>query len=675
MAVLAAIVAGVVLPGLGMVWADSETARDQIEPMIERRRDNVLSLTASALAGPLRSGTAAEVAALLNSALQDPLVCGVELRGGGVALPPPPAARCPTDTPQVWRQRQVEGGVPFAAELRLAFDDRVLDQLMSDRRNALMRLVAVQMVLGAVVLIWVLNWRLLRPIDRLKSQAGGLARADSLAAPRVTWRRQDELGELGQHLNLARDRIEGLVNELEGSNAELRRLAMVDQLTNLPNRRLFRELFDHALAVARRSQHPMALMFIDLDRFKHINDTLGHPAGDELLRCIGQRLRGAMRGSDIVGRLSGDEFIALLPDSPAPDAIAHTALRVIHAIETPVPLAGKPLRMQISASIGVARYPQDGEGFDELLRHADQAMYRAKAAGRGRYAMYRAGEPDPAPTSDGELAQALSRRELLMHFQPVIDTTTGQAVGTEALVRWQHPREGLLPPARFIHRAEECGQIHALGQQSLHAACGQLALWKAAGFHAGSMAVNLSAGEFRHEHLPRLLAHLLDEHQLDPGELELELSTHTLMADPEFTDARVEELRAMGVALVLDDVGSAMLSLSRLGQLHPAKIKIDAALVARLPQDAEARATVHAIVQLARSLSISVVASGVETEAQRDTLAAAGCQWQQGFLFSRPVPASNEPVWATPHPASIARPLLVQRGVLASTSSKRSKPH
>ena len=383
MAVLAAIVAGVVLPGLGMVWADSETARDQIEPMIERRRDNVLSLTASALAGPLRSGTAAEVAALLNSALQDPLVCGVELRGGGVALPPPPAARCPTDTPQVWRQRQVEGGVPFAAELRLAFDDRVLDQLMSDRRNALMRLVAVQMVLGAVVLIWVLNWRLLRPIDRLKSQAGGLARADSLAAPRVTWRRQDELGELGQHLNLARDRIEGLVNELEGSNAELRRLAMVDQLTNLPNRRLFRELFDHALAVARRSQHPMALMFIDLDRFKHINDTLGHPAGDELLRCIGQRLRGAMRGSDIVGRLSGDEFIALLPDSPAPDAIAHTALRVIHAIETPVPLAGKPLRMQISASIGVARYPQDGEGFDELLRHADQALREFRADRRG----------------------------------------------------------------------------------------------------------------------------------------------------------------------------------------------------------------------------------------------------------------------------------------------------
>ncbi|HEV8691740.1 MAG TPA: EAL domain-containing protein [Ideonella sp.] len=543
--------------------------------------------------------------------------------------------------------------------------------------TALWALIATQLVLAAVLLIGLLNWRLLKPIDRLKRQARAMAQPEAPLMPRVDWLRQDELGELGQHLNLAHDRIDSLLAEIEGSNAELRRIAMVDQLTGLPNRRLFRELFEHALAVAKRSQQPMALMFIDLDRFKHINDTLGHPAGDELLRCLGQRLRQAMRGSDIVGRLSGDEFIALLPELRGPEAIAHAALRMIHAIETPVPLPGAPLAMQVSASIGVAQYPADGQGFDELLRHADQAMYRAKAAGRGRYTLYRdtRHEPDvPLPGSGAELALALARQELQLHYQPVIDTSTGRAVGAEGLMRWQHPQQGLLPPARFIHRAEECGQIHALGQHALTSACEQLAQWKANGLSTGSIAVNLTAGEFRHEQLPCVVARVLQQHGLGPGELELELSSHTVMSDPEFSQARVDELRALGVALVLEDVGSSMVSLARLGQLHPAKLKIDAAMVHRLPADADAQATVRAIVQLARSLGVRVVASGVETAAQRDALAQAGCHWQQGYLFARPAPACNEPQWATPEAADQRRawPLATNLGAKASS---RSRPH
>lgn len=264
----------------------------------------------------------------------------------------------------------------------------------------------------------------------------------------------------------------------------------------------------------------------------------------------------------------------------------------------------------------------------------------------------------------------------------MFDTHTGRAVGAEALLRWQHPSQGLLPPARFIHRAEECGQIHALGQHALRSACEQLAQWRAAGVQAGSIAVNLSAGEFRHEQLPRLLAKVMHDHHLGAGELELELSSHTVMSDPEFTQARVDELRELGVSLVLEDVGSSMVSLSRLGQLHPAKLKIDSTLVSRLPDDKDACATVNAIVQLARSLGVAVVASGVETEAQRDTLTQAGCRWQQGFLFARPAPASNEPHWMSPvaparatAPAVLAASSFDQRLRPAANASSRSRPH
>jgi diguanylate cyclase (GGDEF)-like protein len=542
-------------------------------------------------------------------------------------------------------------------------------------------LLASQAVLVAGLLVWVLQRRLLTPLGRLARQAGTVLSGEA----RASRRHGDPLVQLGRHLERAHACIEGLTTELEGRHAELRRLAMVDQLTGLPNRGLFRELFDHALARARRSQQPMALMFIDLDRFKHVNDTLGHPAGDELLRCLGQRLRRVMRGSDFVGRLSGDEFVALLPDVPEGDAIAQAALRVIHAIEAPVPVPvpvpGEQATMQVSASVGVACYPQDGEGFDELLRHADQAMYRAKAAGRGRYVLHRDAGRQASPThgSAAELTLALSRNEMQLYYQPVIDTGTGQAVGVEALLRWNHPSLGLLPPARFIRRAEECGQIQALGQLALGAACRQLARWKVFGLGIPSIAVNLSTAEFRHEHLPSTLARLLPEHGLGPGELELEVSSHTVMSDPEFSQARVEELRALGVGLVLEDVGSSMLSLARLGQLHPAKVKIDAALVSRLPADADADATVRAIVHLGRHLGVRVVASGVETEAQRDALAHAGCRWQQGYLLGRPLPASDAPAWAARQAALASAPAAgaVQRVVPwpPTSANSRSIPH
>lgn len=543
----------------------------------------------------------------------------------------------------------------------------------AERHQAVGLVLLLQAIAGALALWMVLAWRVVEPLRRLKRQASEIARSGQGGGPRVDWDGSDnELGAVGRHLNRAIDRIDGLLEALEGRHAELHRQAMVDALTGLPNRRLFAELFSHAASVARRGQQPLALLFIDLDRFKQVNDTLGHRAGDELLRVLGQRMRTVMRGSDLVGRLAGDEFVALLSEVDDAQAVAHAALRLIHAIEQPVPLPGEPdVQMQVSASIGIARYPADGRRFDELLQRADQAMYRAKASGRGRFALYRAQDDAPEPTTggDAELAQALARHELQLHYQPLIDSRTGRAVGAEALLRWQHPAQGCLTPPHFIHRAGAGEQLQAITRHVLHAACAQQARWKAAGVAVGPVAVNLSAAEFRHEQLPAHVGRALHEHGLARGELALELCSHMVMSDPEFSLLRAAELRREGAELVLENVATAPLSLALLAQLQPTRLKIEAGLVAGLPHDATAAAAVHGVVHLARGLGVAVSAVGVETPAQREALQRAGCHVLQGFLLARPAPPVAQPPWAA---AASAAPRGSQRPVASASSPDRA---
>jgi len=550
-------------------------------------------------------------------------------------------------------------GLPLL--LALQFDPS-LRSLIPVQRTGLMQVLALQALLSLAVLAALWAWRVARPLAVLRSRALALAggRLDAARGPQLL---RSQLNELSGHLTQAQQRIEGLVQALEARNRDMHRLAMHDALTGLPNRRLFRDMFEHAAAMAQRRNRPMALLFIDLDHFKAINDRHGHPAGDELLLCISQRLRDTMRGSDLVGRLSGDEFVALLPETASFDAIAHTALRLIQAVETPVSLDAGRVQGEVSASIGVARFPRDGEDFDAVLDHADQAMYRAKSQGRGRYAVYQPSLMDDderqAAGSDGEMNRALSDGEMQLHFQPVIDTDSGRAVGVEALMRWQHPRDGLLPPARFIHRAEECGQLHALGLQTQDQACAQLATWKRMGLRTGRLSINVSAQQFRHAEWAHELAQAMLRHRITDGELAVELTESALMEDAESTEERVRALRSMGVSLVIDDFGTGLISLTRLGELHPAMIKLDPVFVQRLPHDADARALVAGIVGLARSLAIDVVAEGVETAEQRDALGALGCHLQQGFLFARPQPALPEPAWPLP-PWPQGSPLTTQ---------------
>jgi diguanylate cyclase (GGDEF)-like protein len=528
------------------------------------------------------------------------------------------------------------------ANLRLSFDATEIDQMAAQRERFMWALVASQVVVGVMVLLGVLSLRLLRPIHRLKLQASTLAARQT--APALVWHQRDELGQLGQHLNTVRARIQELFQELEAKNKQLSKMAMYDHLTGLPNRTLLRELFQHEAAAARRKQDSCALLFIDLDRFKAVNDTMGHAAGDELLLGISQRLVATLRESDIVCRVSGDEFLVLLTQAGGHEQVAVTVERLLRAIQTPMLLPRAASTAQVSASIGVALFPADGDDFEALARCADLAMYKSKDMGKGRYCFYQP-DLDIALRSrlelERELLQGIANHELLLHFQPVFDMHSGRLVGCEALVRWLHPQRGLLLPGTFIQTAEETGLIRELGLWTLDAACSQLASWKAAGLHPGRIAVNVSALQFRDQRLPQVLQTALQTYDIRPGELELELTESTLMADTDAAQAMVASLRELGVALAIDDFGTGYSSLSYIKRLRPDKLKIDRSFVKDLPDDADDRALTAAIVSIAQALAITVVAEGVETPEQRDYLLGLGCVLQQGYLHGRPMSAQQ----------------------------------
>jgi diguanylate cyclase (GGDEF)-like protein len=428
---------------------------------------------------------------------------------------------------------------------------------------------------------------------------------------------------------------------MEAKNTQLRQMAMYDHLTQLPNRTLFREVFQHEASFAKRHGQQLALLFVDLDRFKAINDTLGHAAGDRLLLTVSERLRAAVRGSDLVCRVSGDEFLLLLREAISPEAVQVTVQRLLAGLSENLELQGG-VQANVSASIGIALFPQDGEEFDELVRHADMAMYQAKEEGRSRYSFYQS-HMDALLAErlelERELAEAIRAGQLLLHYQPIVDANDARVVSVEALVRWQHPTRGLLYPGAFIPVAEESGQIRELGNWTLEAACQQLSRWKSMGRHPGSVAVNLSASHFRDQRLPDQLSHLIEAYGVAPGELTIELTESTVMADSEASMKTIQALRALGVALAVDDFGTGYSSLAYLKLLRPQKLKIDRSFVRDVPEDNDDCVLVRAVLGLAKALDIQVVAEGVETEAQRDFLLSEVCVMQQGYLFSRPIPA------------------------------------
>ncbi|MDN3578763.1 EAL domain-containing protein [Chitinimonas viridis] len=442
----------------------------------------------------------------------------------------------------------------------------------------------------------------------------------------------------------------GIAIEHREAEARVHSLAFYDPLTGLPNRSLFADRVELALAHAIRDNSPLAVLFVDLDRFKTINDSLGHAAGDRLLKTMATRLEQVVRESDTVCRQGGDEFVLLLNDCDALGA-ASVAEKLIAAAAEKVEFDG--LTLNGSASVGIALFPDDGTDYDNLLKHADAAMYRAKELGRNAFCFYQpAMDKDAAERLEVEAALrlALSRQELLLHYQPQVHIADGSVYGLEALVRWRHPQWGMVSPARFIPIAEESGLIDAVGSWVLDEACRQMAEWVRIGIAPPRISVNLSARQFRHDDIPNLVAQTLARHGLAPAQLTLEITESLMMVRDEHTLAALNKLDAMGVALAVDDFGTGYSSLGYLKRYPVGELKLDQSFVRDLSEDAEDRALASAVVRIGQSLRMTVVAEGVETAEQLAFLQSEGCDVAQGYHFARPLAPVDLALWLAARP-------------------------
>jgi diguanylate cyclase (GGDEF)-like protein/PAS domain S-box-containing protein len=424
-----------------------------------------------------------------------------------------------------------------------------------------------------------------------------------------------------------------------------------DVLTHLPNRKLFTDRLTHSLSRARRSSKSLAVMFVDLDHFKTINDTLGHEAGDELLLEMAHRLRANVRDDDTVARLGGDEFTIILAELRHPEDAVSVAEKLIKAVVQPLSIAGTSI--EVSASIGIALFPDDGADAESLLRNADSAMYRAKESGRNTYQLCtddmkrRAVERLSLET---RLRRAITEGQLVLHYQPQISLTSGLAIGVEALVRWNDPERGLVHPSAFIPMAEESRLILPLGEWVLHTACTQMRAWLDAGIDVPLMSVNLSLRQFQQYDIVQTVRRVLTETGLSAGALELEITETAAMQNAETTVEVLQALRELGVSIAIDDFGTGYSSLNYLKRFPITAVKIDRAFIRDLATSEGDAAIVSAVVGIARALKLRVIAEGVETEEQLSFLRRRNCDAAQGYLFSRPVSAAMLPGLLTEHP-------------------------
>ena len=447
---------------------------------------------------------------------------------------------------------------------------------------------------------------------------------------------RDATGRLVRRVGIVRD-----ITERKALESQLTHQATHDPLTGLPNRTLLLDRLGQALARARRDSTPYAVLFLDLDRFKEANDTLGHDAGDQLLVAVATRLRTVLREQDTLARLGGDEFVALIEGIADVNEAARAAERLAAIVEDPLLIAGQEVR--VTASVGIAFNAPGHERAEDLLRDADLAMYRAKGAGGANYAVF-----DPTMQAslaarvalERDLRGALKRGEFVLYYQPIIDLATGQVARVEALVRWHHPTRGLIPPGMFISLAEETSLIVPLGRWVLGEACRQARAWQLAGT-AVAVAVNLTAREFQHAALVDEIAAALQQAELAPAWLHLEITEGVAMHDADTTVATLTALRALGVQTAIDDFGTGYSSLAYLKRLPVTALKIDKSFVDALASDTVDAAIVEAIIVLAHTLGLLVIAEGVETAQQADRLRALGCDLAQGYHFARPLPAAE----------------------------------
>lgn len=446
----------------------------------------------------------------------------------------------------------------------------------------------------------------------------------------------DEQGRISHYVAVFSD-----ITALKRSQRELDYLAHHDPLSNLPNRLLFTERIAHALERSTGEQLRGAVLLIDLDHFKHINESLGHNVGDLLLKEVGDRLQQDLPGGSTLARLGGDEFGLLCENCAEAPQAAELAQRLLRCLESPFRLDGHEL--YIGASIGISLFPEDADSVEQILRNADSALFKAKSSGREGYAFYVQELTDYARQRvelASSLRHALDNHELRVYYQPLHDLHDGRQVGMEALVRWQHPQRGLVPPGEFIPIAEDNGLIGAIDAWVLEQACRQMVRWNAEGSSLHFVAVNISSRLFSRGELDLKVAQVLAETGLNPAQLELEVTESAVMEDPTAAQVLLTRLRALGIRLAIDDFGTGYSSLARLKRLPVDKLKLDQSFVRGLPSDPEDAAIARAVIALGHSLDLKILAEGIEQQEQADFLRELGCDYGQGYYFGRPQPVA-----------------------------------
>lgn len=649
-AVLAACLIGLLLTVLELGWA-TWRERGKAAALVEQMLDLVEGSAATA-AWNADDGLAAQIGA---SALSIDAISGIEI---GMSPTEPLWARFRTDAgwsdnnPGI-SQPDALGALVFGD---LALGERLLYRPLPNGRaepaigilrihldmrrisadyiafvlSALLGGMARNLLLG-LALTLVFHRFLTKPLLALEQAVEQIDPDNHDKKARLTAPAGHEHDELG-HLS---GRINEMLDRLESSQQMLRQLATRDSLTDLPNRALLNERLDHALARAGRVQRGVAVLFMDLDRFKHVNDSLGHELGDRLLQAVAQRLRHTLRQSDTVGRLGGDEFLIIVEDVCDPKEVIQVADRVLTALARPLDLDGHQL--QPSASIGISLWPEDGADGRQILRCADTAMYAAKAAGSGCWRMFSAemtGRAMARLATEARLRAAEIRHEFELFYQPTVDPADLSLRGAEALLRWRR-EDGYVPPADFIHVAEETGLINPIGEWVLVEACRQAALWRQVQGDF-TMAVNVSPRQLADAAFPDKVQRALSESGLPPALLTLEITETVAMNQAAGDFIMLRRLRDLGVGIAMDDFGTGYSSLSHLRRIPLTALKIDRGFISSVPGDVAIAATV---LDLAQRLGLETVAEGVETEAQRQWLQHQGCPLMQGYLVSRPVPA------------------------------------
>jgi diguanylate cyclase (GGDEF)-like protein/PAS domain S-box-containing protein len=477
--------------------------------------------------------------------------------------------------------------------------------------------------------------------DPSHSAEGAIWIFDDVSAEHATRESLERaVAERTVELKAANERLGAEIGDRRQAEERAQHLADHDALTGLPNRRLLEDRLTQALALSQRNRKQTAVMFVDLDRFKAINDSLGHAAGDQVLKEVAQRLVKQLRVGDTICRMGGDEFVVVLPEAKRSTDAANVAQKIIETLSLPVRAADRELT--VTPSIGIAVFPDDGRDAEALIRNADAAMYHAKESGRANYQFFTEQMNQVASRRlalENDLRRALHKGELLVHYQPIVELGGGTVVAHEALVRWRHPAKGVVPPAEFMQLAEDTGLIVGIGEWVLREACRWATFIGAE--HGVQVSVNLSARQFNDPKLIDLVRRVLADSGLPAGLLMLEITETTAMHRTDVAASTLRKLKALGVSLAIDDFGTGYSSLASLRRYPVDRLKIDRSFVADLPADASAKALVGGIVGLAHALGLKVIAVGVETEAQRDFLAALGCDFAQGYLTGKPVDAER----------------------------------